>query len=73
MIIPRKDSVPFLETQDLIRGKKECTGKRSIVYCMQPRPSFGFVQDFHGKDSEGKNQTLGQQKTMLWLLSTCDQ
>ena len=40
------------------------------MYCMQQRPSFGLTQDVQGKDSEGKNQTLGQQKTMLWLLST---
>ena len=38
-----------------------------------PLPSFGLMQGFHGKDSEGKNQTLGQQKAMLWLLLTYDQ
>ena len=53
--------------------KKGCTNKRLIVYCMQQRPSFGFMQDLHGKDLDGKNQTLDQQKTMLWLLSTYDQ
>ena len=38
-----------------------------------PLPSFGLMQGFHGKDSEGKKQTLGQQKAMLWLLLTYDQ
>ena len=40
---------------------------------MQQRPSFGFIQDPHGKDSEGKNEALGQYKTMLWLLPPYDQ
>ena len=40
------------------------------MYCMQQRSSFGFMQGLHGKDSEGKDQNLVQQKTMLWLLST---
>ena len=32
------------------------------MYCMQQRPSFGLTQDLQGKDSEGKNQTLGHKK-----------
>ena len=32
------------------------------VPCNENHPSE-FMQDFHGKDSEGKDQTLGQQKT----------
>ena len=56
--------------------KKGYTDKTSIVYCMQWRPSFGLMQDLHGKDSEGKDQTLGQQKiyamapTNLWPVIT---
>ena len=71
--IPRKESVPLLQTQSLIkRGKKDVQTRDPLCIACSEDHLLDLCKIFM-EDSKGKHQTLGKQKTMLWLLSTYDQ